>query len=91
MADLKVLTQVGDLLDYIEAFDACAHRIYLLEGNLLSCFFTGLRDEIRYPVLMQGPKTLQQSYELSRMQDDYLTSLKTRKFMGNNENFDSPQ
>lgn len=52
MADLKVLTQEGDLLDYIEAFDSCAHRTDLSEGNLLSCFLTGLKDEIRYSVLM---------------------------------------
>lgn len=52
MADLKRLYQIGDLMDYIDAFDACAYKATLSDENVLSCFLTGFKDEISYPVLM---------------------------------------
>lgn len=76
MANLKKLTQTGELMEYIEAFDVCAHKTTLSESNILDCFISGLKDELSYPVLMQGPKTLQEAYALARMHDAYLLSVR---------------
>ncbi|EEF38806.1 conserved hypothetical protein [Ricinus communis] len=38
----------------------------------LSCFLSGLKDEIKIPVKMLNPNNLQQAYALARMQDSYL-------------------
>lgn len=87
MSDLKRINQTGELIEYIDAFDSCAHKTSLSEANVLSYFLTGLKDEIGYPVRMQGPKTLQQAYALVRMQDAYLTTVRTGKPVGLKGNF----
>lgn len=87
MPDLKRLNQTRELIGYINAFDACAHKTTLSEANVLSCFLTGLKNEVGYPVRMQSPKTLQQAYALARMQNAYLTSIRTGKPLGVKGNF----
>ena len=59
MADLKGLIQIGTLQEYLEEFDILSHKVNLTEDYSLSCFLSGLKDEIRIPVRMLGPKSLQ--------------------------------
>lgn len=58
-ANRKKLTQTGSLMEYIEAFEVCVHKTTLSDANVLDCFVSGLKEGLSYPVLMQGPKTLQ--------------------------------
>ena len=58
MADLKSLVQIGTLQNYLEEFDVLSNRVTLIEEYSLSCFLSGLRDEIRIPIRMLGPTTL---------------------------------
>ncbi|EEF34791.1 conserved hypothetical protein [Ricinus communis] len=79
MADLKGLIQTGTLQEYMESFEVLSHKVTLSEDYSLSCFLSGLKEEIRIPLRMLGPKSLQQAYALARMQDSYLSATKTIK------------
>lgn len=79
LADLRKVYQIGSLLDYMEAFEVCAHKLTISEEDILSMFISGLQDDIGYPVLLHGPKTLQQAYSQARIQDAYLQSQKSGK------------
>ncbi|EEF52231.1 conserved hypothetical protein [Ricinus communis] len=83
MADLKGLMQTGTLQEYLEAFDSLSHKVTLPEDYSLNFFLSGLKDEIRIPVRMLGPKSLQQAYALARMQESYLTATKLPKTYAN--------
>ena len=83
MADLKGLMQTGSLQEYLEEFDILSHKVTLTADYSLSYFLSGLKDEIRIPVCMFGPKNLQQAYALARMQDSYLTATKSSKTYSN--------
>ena len=59
MADLKGLTQIGTLQDYLEEFDNLCYKVDLSEEYSLSCFLSGLKEEIKIPVRILGSSTLQ--------------------------------
>ena len=40
----------------------------------MSCFLSGLKDEIRLPVRMLVPKTLNEAFGLAKIQEEYLTN-----------------
>ena len=42
----------------------------------LSCFISGLKDEVRWVIKMQGPKTLGKAYALAKIQEEYLANVK---------------
>jgi hypothetical protein len=42
----------------------------------LSCFMSGLKDEIRLAVKMQGPRNLCEVYSLAKIQEEYLVTVK---------------
>ena len=42
----------------------------------LSCFMSGLKDEVRLAIKMQGPRTLGEAYALAKIQEQYLTNVK---------------
>ena len=44
-----------------------SHKVNLTEDYSLSFFIRGLKDEIKIPVRMFGPKNLQQAYTLARL------------------------
>ena len=83
MADLKGLVQTGTLQEYLEEFDMLSHKVNLTEDYSLSCFISGLKDEIKIPVRMFGPKNLQQAYALARLQDSYISATEPQKTYSN--------
>lgn len=44
------------------------------ESHKLSCFLSGLRDEIQLPVRMLMPKSLNEAFGLAKLQEEYLVS-----------------
>ena len=42
----------------------------------LSCFKSGLKDEIRLAVKMQRPRNLCEAYSLAKIQKEYLVTVK---------------
>jgi hypothetical protein len=44
----------------------------LTDPHKLSCFLGGLRDDIRLPVRMFNPKTLNDAYSLAKIQKECL-------------------
>ena len=53
---LTKLKQVGSMSTYKGQFEAWSNRIKeLFEKHRLSCFLSGLKDEIRMPINMLNP------------------------------------
>ena len=40
----------------------------------MSCFLSGLKDEIRLPIRMLVPKTLNEAFGLAKIQEEYLSN-----------------
>jgi hypothetical protein len=58
---------------YKGQFEALSNRIRnLSEAHKLSCFMSGLRDEVRLVVKMQGARSLGEAYALAKIQEEYL-------------------
>ena len=69
MENLSKLKQTGLLEEYKTQFKLLANRVLRLsDSQKLSMFLGGLRDDIRVPVRMFNPKTLNDAYTLARMQ-----------------------
>jgi hypothetical protein len=70
------LQQLSSVTSYLSEFEALANRIVgLSPPNLLSCFISGLRPEIRREVLAQQPTSLNQAAGLARLQEDKIQDL----------------
>ncbi|XP_059456434.1 uncharacterized protein LOC132186472 [Corylus avellana] len=75
METLSKLKQVGSLEEYKTQFEILANRVLLLiDSHKLSMFLGGLRDDIRLPVRMFNPKTLNDAYALARIQEECLAT-----------------
>ncbi|XP_075643266.1 uncharacterized protein LOC142614597 [Castanea sativa] len=75
MEALTKLRQVSSVSTYKAQFEAVSNRIKeLSEKHKLSCFLSGLKDEIRLPVKMFNPKTLNSAFGLAKIQEEYLLS-----------------
>ena len=48
----------------------------LSKAHKLSCFLSGLEDEIRLPIPMLAPKSLNEAFEFAKIQEKYLISSK---------------
>jgi hypothetical protein len=71
METLSKLKQTGSLVEYKTQFEVLASRVLrLIDSHKLSMFLGGLRDDIRGPVIMFNPKTLNAAYALARMQEE---------------------
>ena len=58
-------------------FEILSNRIKgLSPTHKLSCFLSGLRDEIRLPVRMLSPKSLNEAFGLAKIQEEYNWSCK---------------
>jgi hypothetical protein len=69
--NLFKLKQSGSVNDYLAEFESLANRIVGLSPmDLLSCFISGLKVEIRREVLAQQPISLSQAAGLARLQED---------------------
>ena len=62
---------------YKAKFEAVSNRIKGLSPLLkLSCFLSGLKDEIRLPVRMLNPQSLNEAFGLAKIQEEYVFSCK---------------
>ena len=75
MESLTRLRQSGSVVVYKGQFEALSNRIRgLSDGHKLSCFLTGLKDEVRLPVKMLKPKNLNETFGLAKIQEEYLNN-----------------
>ncbi|XP_075673885.1 uncharacterized protein LOC142643233 [Castanea sativa] len=75
MESLTRLKQTSFVIAYKGQFEAISNRVRSLsELHKLSCFLSGLKDEVRLPVRMLGPKNLNKAFGLAKMQEEYLWS-----------------
>ncbi|KAF5462657.1 hypothetical protein F2P56_018645 [Juglans regia] len=73
MEYLTRLKQTGSVEDYKTSFEGLSNRLKKLsEDYKLSCFLSGLKDEIRLPVRMFGPKNLLTAYSLAKIQEEHV-------------------
>uniref|UniRef100_A0A2N9FIE8 Integrase catalytic domain-containing protein n=1 Tax=Fagus sylvatica TaxID=28930 RepID=A0A2N9FIE8_FAGSY len=72
--------EIFNWTDFVRAvqmsqFEALSNRIRnLSEPHNLSCFMSGLRDDVRLAVKMQGPRGLGEAYALAKIQEEYLAT-----------------
>ena len=72
MESLRRSKQTSSVLAYKGQFKAISNRVQSLsESHKLSCFLSGLKDEVRLLVRMLGPKTLNEAFGLAKMQEEY--------------------
>ncbi|XP_035549739.1 uncharacterized protein LOC118349426 [Juglans regia] len=77
MESLTRLKQVSSVTTYKIEFELLSNRIKgIFEKNKLSCFLSGLRDEIRLPVRMLKPSNLNDAFGLAKIQEQYVWSTK---------------
>lgn len=75
MEALTRLKQSSNVVVYKNQFEALSNRITSLsETQKLSCFLSGLKDEIHLPVRMLAPKSLNEAFGLAKIQEEYLIS-----------------
>jgi hypothetical protein len=95
METLTKLRHTHSVVAYKGQFEALSNRIRnLSEAHKLSCFMSGLRDDVRLAVKMQGPRSLGEAYALAKIQEEYLiTCRKSYKpqYDGNKSNWQPSQ
>ncbi|XP_042950056.1 uncharacterized protein LOC122282167 [Carya illinoinensis] len=70
MASLAKLHQTGSVEDYKARFENLSNRLkWLPESVQLSCFLSGLKEEIRVTVTIFNPTNLIAAYNLARLQE----------------------
>ena len=76
MEALIRLKQTSTMIAYKGNFEILSNRIFgLSESHKLSCFLSGLKDEIRLPVRMLVLKTLKEAFGwLANIQEEYLSN-----------------
>ena len=68
MESMTRLRQTSTVAMYKAQFEAMSSRLrQLSEGYKLSCFLSGLNDEIRLPVRLLAPTTLLQVFALAKI------------------------
>ena len=77
METLTRLRQTSSVAVYMAQFKVLSNRIRgLSSAHKLSCFLSGLKDEIRLPVQMLNPQSLNKAFGLSKIQEEYNWSCK---------------
>ncbi|XP_041009475.1 uncharacterized protein LOC121253540 [Juglans microcarpa x Juglans regia] len=75
MEDITRLKQTSSVAEYKARFEALSNRLKRLpDSHKLSCFLSGLRDEIRLPLRMFKPVNLNAAFGLARIQEEYIVS-----------------
>ena len=75
---LTKLKQTHTIAAYKSQFESTSNRVRdLFDMHKLSCFMSGMKDEIRLAVKMQGPRNLGEAYALAKIQEEYLATVKT--------------
>ncbi|KAF8405168.1 hypothetical protein HHK36_010067 [Tetracentron sinense] len=76
METITRLRQTSTVSVYKSQFEVLSNRLRgLSESYKLSCFLSGLKDEIRLPVRMLHPNSLSSAFGLAKIQEEYVTSL----------------
>jgi hypothetical protein len=71
------LKHVNSIEEYKGLFESLSNKIRNLSSmHKLSCFISGLKDEVRLTIKMQGPRTLGKAYASAKIQEQYLANLK---------------
>jgi hypothetical protein len=71
------LKHVNSIEEYKGLFESLSNRIRNLSSmHKLSCFMSGLKDEVRLAIKMQGPRTLGEAYALAKIQEQYQANVK---------------
>jgi hypothetical protein len=71
------LKHVNSIEEYKGLFESLSNRIRNMSSmHKLSCFMSGLKDEVRLAIKMQGPRTLGEAYALAKIQEQYLANVK---------------
>ena len=75
MEALIKLMQISTVAVYKVDFETLSNRIKGLSPmHKLSCFLSGLKDEIQLPIRMLTPQSLNAAYGLAKIQEEYLIS-----------------
>lgn len=70
------LTQTSTIVAYLTEFEALANCLEgLFAADLLSCFTSGLKNDVRCEILAQQPTTISQVASLARLQEEKLQDL----------------
>ncbi|KAF5450607.1 hypothetical protein F2P56_030941, partial [Juglans regia] len=78
MEAITRLRQTSTVSAYKTQFEVLSNRLKGLSENYkLSCFLSGLRDEIRLPVRMLHPQSLNTAFGLAKIQEEYITSTRS--------------
>jgi len=75
LADLMRLRQTGNVEMYQENFDSLLSRVDLTPSQAISCFLSGLTEEIQNAVRMFRPQTLHEACCLAKLQEATLQSM----------------
>jgi len=78
MAELVKLRQTGSVSQYQEQFDVLINRVELSVTQAVSCFLSGLTEEIQCAVRMFKPSNLHEAYCLAKLQEATLASIARR-------------
>jgi len=77
MEELMRLRQTSSVAEYTTQFEALSNRLRgVSDRNRLSCFLSGLKDDIRLPVRMLHPTSLIAAFGLAKLQEEYLQSFR---------------
>jgi hypothetical protein len=75
MEALMRLRHSSTVAEYTAQFESRSNRLRgIFERNRLSCFLTGLKDDLRLPVQMLNPSNLAAAFGLAKMQEEYILS-----------------
>nr|CAD1844221.1 unnamed protein product [Ananas comosus var. bracteatus] len=69
MSELKKLRQTGTVQEYQDRFGELLNRVDLSEEYAVSCFLSGLKEEIQIPIRMFQLRTLQKALSLAKLQE----------------------
>jgi len=78
LSDLMKLRQSGTVELYQEQFDSLLSRVDLAPTQAISCFLSGLNEDIQNAVRMFRPSTLHEAYCLAKLQEATLQSMARR-------------
>lgn len=77
MEALHRLRQTASVIEYKAQFELLSNRIRgLSEKNKLSCFISGLKDEIRFQVKLLNPLTLNAAFGLAKIEEESIATIK---------------
>jgi hypothetical protein len=74
---LTKLKQTHSIAAYKSQFELTSNRVRdLSDMHKLSYFMSGMKDEIKLAVKMQGPRNLGEAYVLAKIKEEYLATVK---------------